>query len=99
MRYGPEHIDWVIPIFIFTTLFTLRVGPGQTLFTYFLADPQVRGRRWWFLFYLVASSFFYTPLKNLIGVVAQVKELMGERVWNVTPRPSANAPERGKTRV
>jgi hypothetical protein len=33
---------------------------------------------------------FYQEWKNLIGRVAQIKQLMGERHWAVTPRTSAN---------
>jgi hypothetical protein len=32
------------------------------------------------------ASIFYTEFKNLISRVAQVKELMRERAWKVTPR-------------
>jgi hypothetical protein len=35
------------------------------------------------------SLVFYTPFKNLIARVAQVKELSGERRWVVTPRTAA----------
>ena len=86
---GVGNIDWLVPIFVLTTLFTLSVGPGQTLFTYLLAPKEIRQHKLWFLFYLVASSPFYPEFKNLISKVAQVKELMGEKKWKVTPRTSA----------
>ena len=38
------------------------------------------------LFYLVVNVVFYAEYKNLIARVAQVKEVMGERAWKVTPR-------------
>jgi hypothetical protein len=83
---GPEHLDWLIPIWVLSSLFTLSVGPGQTLFAYLLGEPDVRRHRWWFVFFLIVSTFFYNPLENLIACLAQVKELMGERVWTVTLR-------------
>ena len=32
------------------------------------------------------SSLVYTEWKNIIARIAQVKELLGEHQWNVTPR-------------
>jgi cellulose synthase/poly-beta-1,6-N-acetylglucosamine synthase-like glycosyltransferase len=86
-----SRLDWLIPIFVLTTLFTLSVGPGQTYFAWRLAVPDVRRRRGWFLSYLVVSSLFYTQMKNLISRVAQIKEAMGDRQWTVTSR-AAGAP-------
>ncbi len=39
------------------------------------------------------TSVFYTEYKNIIARVAQVKELMGERAWKVTPRSVTTAPD------
>jgi hypothetical protein len=83
---GVSRIDWWVPIFVATTLFTLGTGPGQALFTYRLADPQVKRHRGWFWWYVLASILFYTGFKNLIARVAQVKEIMKERSWRITPR-------------
>ena len=83
---GPEHLDWFVPIFVLTSLFTLSVGPWQTLFAYRQADPLVRRHKRWFWFYLAVSSVFYTEYKNTIARVAQVKQLMREKAWKVTPR-------------
>ena len=83
---GPDRIDWFVPIFVLTTLFTQSAAIGQTLFAYRLAAPEIRRRRRWFVFYLLASFLFYTPFKNLIAMVAQIKEALGERQWKVTPR-------------
>jgi cellulose synthase/poly-beta-1,6-N-acetylglucosamine synthase-like glycosyltransferase/CheY-like chemotaxis protein len=83
---GPGHLDWFVPIFVLTTLFTMSVGPWQTLFAYRQADPEIRSRTRWFWFYLVVSSIFYTEYKNVIARVAQVKQLMREKAWKVTPR-------------
>ena len=87
--YGPGRLQWLVPIWVLTSLQTLSVGPGQTFFSWWLAEPQLRKRGGWFLWYLVVSSVFYTPFKNLIAVVAQVKEAMCERTWKITPRLAA----------
>lgn len=89
---GVDRLDWLVPVFVLTTLFTASVGPGQTLFARRLAAAEIRRQPGWFWRYLLISSFFYTETKNVIGRVAQVKELMGEREWKVTPRPQAAAP-------
>jgi cellulose synthase/poly-beta-1,6-N-acetylglucosamine synthase-like glycosyltransferase/GGDEF domain-containing protein len=83
---GLTRIDWLVPVFVITTIFTLGTGPGQTVLAWRLANRSIR-RHWrWFLYYLVMSSLFYTTFKNLIAVVAQVNEAMQQRRWMVTPR-------------
>lgn len=84
--HGAQNLNWLVPIFVLTSLFTLSVGPWQTLFAWRLAAPEIKERKWWFLSYLLISSIFYTELKNVISRVAQIKELMRERTWKVTPR-------------
>jgi hypothetical protein len=64
----------------------LSVAPGQAFFAFKLSDPEIRRHKEWFLFYLLAGSFFYTEFKNVIARVAQIKELFKERHWKVTPR-------------
>ncbi|MBC7372377.1 MAG: glycosyltransferase [Frankiales bacterium] len=81
-----QKLDWFVPVFVLTTLFTTSVGPFQTLFAYHQADPQIRAHRWWFWSYLLIASVFYTEYKNVIGRVAQVKQAMREKAWKVTPR-------------
>jgi cellulose synthase/poly-beta-1,6-N-acetylglucosamine synthase-like glycosyltransferase len=81
-----DDLNWFVPIFVLTSLFTLSVGPFQTWFAYRLSDPQIRRHPRWFLWYLLITSLVYTEFKNLIARVAQVKELMGEADWRVTPR-------------
>lgn len=89
---GERIIDWTIPILVLATLFVLSVGPGQTLFAYLLAAPELKKRPGWFWWYFWVSSFFYTPFKNLIAIVAQIKEIVRERQWKVTPRSTGNKP-------
>jgi hypothetical protein len=85
-RGGTGTLDWGISIFVLTSLYTLSAGPSQVLFAYRLAAPEVRRHKRWFWSYLLVSTVFYTPLKNSIARIAQLKELTGERQWVVTPR-------------
>ncbi|HMA35222.1 MAG TPA: response regulator [Chloroflexia bacterium] len=93
---GPQHLNWLVPAWVMMSLFTFSVGPGQFLFAYLLAAPEIRRRPRWFLFYLVLASLFYTEFKNTIARVAQIKELMYERSWKVTPRPAPPPPAQGQ---
>jgi PleD family two-component response regulator/cellulose synthase/poly-beta-1,6-N-acetylglucosamine synthase-like glycosyltransferase len=90
---GIDKLDWLVPIFLLTTLLTMSVGPSQTILAYLKADPEIKNRKKWFYFYFFISSIFYTEFKNLIARVAQVKEFMMERQWKVTPRPTTPAKE------
>ena len=99
MKYGGlDRLDWLVPIFVLTTLFTLSVGPGQTILAYLLATPEIRSHKPWFLFYLLMSSLFYTEFKNIIARVAHVKEAIGERTWRITPR-TQNGPSLSDTGI
>ena len=84
-----RRLNWLIPIFVLTTVFTLSTGPGQTWFARRLAVREIRRCPGWFFSYLVVSSLLYSELKNTIARVAQVKETMGERQWKVTTRTPA----------
>ncbi len=93
-----EDLNWFVPVFVLTTLFTMSVGPWQTLFAYRQADASIRRHKAWFWFYLFMASVFYTEYKNVIGRVAQVKQAMREKAWKVTPRAAGTggAPEGGR---
>ena len=98
---GLDRIDWLVPLFVMTTIFTLGTGPAQTFLAWRLANQEIRRHGSWFLYYLVVSSFFYTGFKNLIASVAQVNEALQQRRWMVTPRSAriaATAAERGHRR-
>lgn len=86
---GLDKLNWAIPIFLLTTIFTFSVCPGQTLFAYLMSAPEIKRRKGWYLFYLFMSLLFYTEFKNLISRVAHLKELMQERQWKVTPRTAS----------
>jgi PleD family two-component response regulator/cellulose synthase/poly-beta-1,6-N-acetylglucosamine synthase-like glycosyltransferase len=88
---GLDRIDWLVPIFVMTTIFTLGTGPAQTMLAWRLAHRDIRRHPAWFLSYLVMSSVFYTAFKNLIAVVAQLNEAMQQRRWMVTPRTARAA--------
>lgn len=98
---GNPPINWFVPIFIATTLFTLSSGPAQVLFAWKLAHPSIKCHRRWFVLFLFASLLFYMELKNVIVRTAHLKELMGEKTWKVTPRaarPVAAGPPDGVER-
>ena len=81
-----DALDYLVPIFVITSIFTLSVGPMQTYFAYRLADPEIKRNKRWFLQYFFFSSIFYSEFKNVIARMAQVKEVLGDRDWRVTPR-------------
>lgn len=83
---GPNHKSWVLPLFVISTAFTVLNGPLQVLLAWRVAVPELRVRTRWWLAYLLLSVP-YAEMKNLIGRVAQVKEMIGERHWQVTTRP------------
>jgi cellulose synthase/poly-beta-1,6-N-acetylglucosamine synthase-like glycosyltransferase len=84
-----SRIDWFVPLFVVTTLFTLGTGPGQIYFTYRLADAQLKRHKSWFWFYLLTSTVFYSGVKNAWNRIAHWKELRGETAWVVTTRAKA----------
>jgi cellulose synthase/poly-beta-1,6-N-acetylglucosamine synthase-like glycosyltransferase len=94
---GVDRIDWLVPIFVLTTIFTLGTGPTQTVLAWRLAHRDIRRHRAWFLYYLLMSSLFYTAFKNLIATVAQVNEAMQQRKWMVTPRTARAAATAAET--
>ncbi len=81
-----SKIDWFVPLFVVTTLFTLSTGPGQIVFIYRLADPQIKRHWTWFWFYIGTSTLFYSGLKNAWNRIAHYKEWRGETTWVVTAR-------------
>ncbi len=90
---GIDQLDFLVPGLLLATLYTLAVGPGQTLFAWRLAAPEVRRHGRWFLGYLLVASIFYSEFRNVIGRVAHLKELTGERRWVITPRRSGGPEE------
>jgi len=83
---GEPAVRWFVPVFVATTLFTLSAGPMQAWFAWRLAHPSVKRHPRWFLLYVLASTLFYSELKNVVARTAHIKEAMRERQWKVTPR-------------
>jgi DNA-binding response OmpR family regulator/cellulose synthase/poly-beta-1,6-N-acetylglucosamine synthase-like glycosyltransferase len=96
---GLSRIDWLVPVFVMTTIFTLGTGPAQTLLAWRLANHDIRRHAGWFFYYLLMSSLFYTAFKNLIAVVAQVNEALQQRRWMVTPRAARIAATEAEIRA
>ena len=89
--YGWAYIQWTIPIFLLTTIYTISTGPGQILIAYYLAQRPMRRRAGWFIEYLFVSTLFYSPFKDTLSRIAHVKEAMREKQWKVTPRVTKEA--------
>lgn len=83
---GVGRIQLLIPMFVLLSIFTFTVGPAQAAFAYQLGEQRVRQHRSWFLLYALHNVLWFGEFKNLISRVAQLKELVGERQWRVTPR-------------
>ncbi len=88
---GQPPVDWFVPVFVVTTIFTLSVGPAQTWFAWREAAPNLRAHPAWFWFYLLGPSVFYSEFKNIVARTAHLKEIMRESAWKVTPRPAFSA--------
>ncbi|MGD0376514.1 MAG: glycosyltransferase [Streptosporangiaceae bacterium] len=86
---GLGRLNWLIPLFVLLSIFTLSAGGAQTIFAYMLGDPRIRRHRAWFVLYAIHSMLWFGEFKNLIARVAQLKEVTGERQWRVTPRSAA----------
>ena len=82
-------ITWSTSVFLLAAAWTMSSGPFQALAAWRLAVPELRVRRRWFLAYALVGGFFYSELKNLLVRVAQIKHVVGERQWAVTPRQTA----------
>ena len=90
---GRPPMNWFIPFFAITSLFTLSAGPIQGWFAWKLAHPSIRQHGRWFVLFVLSSVVFYTEFKNAIARTAHIKEAMRERKWKVTPRSPQQARE------
>jgi len=79
-------VDWFVPILVWISLFVFVTGPGQLWFTWRQADAELRQHPGWFWRYLFVTLLFYAGYKNVLARVANLKELLGEKAWKVTPR-------------
>jgi cellulose synthase/poly-beta-1,6-N-acetylglucosamine synthase-like glycosyltransferase len=71
--------------YVLGALIMFATGPVQAAFAYAVAAPELRRRRGWFVWYMLACSP-YTEFKNALVRVALLKELIGEFRWHITPR-------------
>ena len=92
---GINDFNFLIPLFVLLTVFTLSVGVAQTVFAYLLSDASIRRHRSWFVIYALHSVVWFGEFKNVISRVAQLKEVSGESHWRITPRTSTTADELG----
>jgi cellulose synthase/poly-beta-1,6-N-acetylglucosamine synthase-like glycosyltransferase/GGDEF domain-containing protein len=95
---GSPPVDWFVPIFVFTTIFTTSAGLMQSWTAWRLARPELRRNRRWFVAFAFSSLAFYTEYKNVMTRTAHLKEAMRERQWKVTPR-TAHRPSRVREAV
>ena len=89
---GEPPVEWFVPVFVATTIFTFSSGVAQAVAAWRLGHPSVREHGRWFLLFMVASQVFYTELKNVMQRTAHIKEATGERKWKVTPRTLPQRP-------
>ena len=83
---GSPPIDWFVPVFVCTTIFTTSAGVMQSWTAWRLARPDLRRKKRWFAVFALSSLTFYTEYKNVMTRTAHLKEAMRERQWKVTPR-------------
>lgn len=84
-------VDWLAPVFLITTLYVSAVGPVQALFAWRLSVPELRRRRWWWWEYVFLTSILFGEFKALVNRAAHLRELIGDRAWQVTPRTSTQS--------
>jgi len=85
-------VDWVRNWYLAgTTVITLSSGPLVAIATYRIALWRTKKslRPWFFIF--AVTSLFYTTLKNMVAMVAMLREFRGESPWVVTTRQSAES--------
>ncbi|MDQ6946164.1 MAG: glycosyltransferase family 2 protein, partial [Actinomycetota bacterium] len=85
------QIRWLAPVVAVSTLYVSAVGPIQALFAWRLSVPELRRRRWWWCQYVFLTGILFGEFKALVNRAAHVRELLGDRAWQVTPRTTARA--------
>jgi cellulose synthase/poly-beta-1,6-N-acetylglucosamine synthase-like glycosyltransferase len=85
------HVDWLAPLFVAATLYVSAVGPIQALFAWRLSTPELRRRRWWWWHYVLVTGTLFGEFKALVNRAAHLRELLGDRAWQVTPRTARPA--------
>jgi cellulose synthase/poly-beta-1,6-N-acetylglucosamine synthase-like glycosyltransferase len=85
------HVRWLAPLFLVTTVYVSAVGPIQALFAWRLSVPELRRRHAWWWQYVLATGILFGEFKALVNRAAHVRELLGDRAWQVTPRTTDNS--------
>lgn len=85
---GGRYLNLFIPIYIFTTLFSLSSSIGQIIIAKKLALPNYQDKGAWFIYYFAISFLFYSRIKDTIAMISHIQEFAGQRSWKVTPRSS-----------
>jgi cellulose synthase/poly-beta-1,6-N-acetylglucosamine synthase-like glycosyltransferase len=83
------HVHWLAPIFIGATLYVSAVGPVQALFAWRLSTPDLRRRRWWWWQYVLFTGILFGEFKALVNRAAHLREVLGDRAWQITPRTTS----------
>ena len=73
-------------VFWLTTAFTLTTDPILIAFAYKLGAPEIREHTSWWWQYVFVSVIAYSELKNIIVRVAQIRHILRQDEWVVTPR-------------
>lgn len=85
------HIHWLLPLFAGAALYVSAVGPIQALFAWRLSVPELRRQRGWWWQYILVTGMPFGELKALANRAAHLRELIGDRAWQVTPRTTGQA--------
>lgn len=95
-----QPIDWVRNWYLAgTTVITLAAGPLVAIAAYRIALWRTKkSLRLWFVVSAV-TSLFYTTLKNMVAMVAILREFRGESPWVVTARQSVESKAKAKAGV
>jgi hypothetical protein len=72
-------------------LYVSAVGPVQALFAWRLAVPELRRQRLWWWQYILVTGMLFGEFKALVNRAAHLRELVGDRAWQVTPRTTSQA--------
>lgn len=84
-----DHVHWLAPIFVAAALYVSAVGPIQAVFAWRLSVPELKRRHWWWWQYVLVTGTLFGEFKALVNRAAHLRELLGDRAWQVTPRTTA----------
>jgi cellulose synthase/poly-beta-1,6-N-acetylglucosamine synthase-like glycosyltransferase len=87
-RLGEVSVSSWLPLML---LLPLATAPGQALFAWVNAVPELRRHKSWFVGYLLVGALVYTEWRNVVARVSHVRELTGAHDWIITPRESRAA--------